>query len=144
MPWYEHLFCLQGIFSPANCLSEGFSIMSNICVQIVHQEGLSKVVFIVWIRHRFEVEGHHGTWFDVSNFIHTRRGVCVNVEEFSRCCSIFGEVWVWSAFIPFLIVVDHMISGGREKLIQCWICEDAIKECNLVKSRFSSFVSDSC
>ncbi len=123
-----------------NCV---LAVVSDLSPHVVDEEGLGEVVFIVGERHGLEVEGHHGTRFDVAELVATGRGVAISVEVLGNGGAVLGEVRVLATGIPLLIVVNNVVGGRGEKLVELLVLEDLVKNPNLVNGGLSTLVSDS-
>lgn len=109
MPWDKNSLGLEGLLSLDDGLGPHLSVVGNLSIHIVDEEWLREVVLIVGVWHSLELKGHHGSGINVSEFVHTSGGVGVGVEELGGGCFVLGEIWVGSALIPLLIVVDHVV-----------------------------------
>jgi len=114
VPEDEDSLCLQGVFSLDDVLREVLSFVRNLRPHIVDEERLREVVFVVGVRHRFEVQGHGGAALDITNLVATGRRVGVDVEEFGDILAILGEKRVATALLPLLIVIHNMVSLRSE------------------------------
>ena len=143
VPWNKNTLWFESIFSFGNVLCEYFTIVSNLSLEVIDKEWLSEIILVVCIWHRFEVKGHWSTWFNISDFIASSSGVGISVEEFSSNVIVFWEKWIFSSFIPFLIIIDNMIGFWSEKTIQFLISKNSIKNIDLINGWLGTFISNS-
>ena len=66
------------------------------------------------------------------------------VEELGRGGLVLREVRVVSAFVPLLVVVDHVVGLRGEELVELVVLEDGVQDVDLVHGWLSTLVSDSC
>ena len=126
MPQYENLLGFQMVLSLNDVLSEILAVMRNFCPHIVDHERFCKVVLVVAERHSLEVKSHHCSAFDVTEFVVACGSVHICVKEFSERSTVFREIWVFSAFFPFLVVVHNVIGLWVENLIQFFVLKNLI------------------
>ena len=69
--------------------------------------------------------------------------VAVGIEEFSHGCAVLWEVNVVTARVPLLIVIDHVVGLGCEKLCELFVLEDLIKNPHLIDGGLCALISDS-
>lgn len=120
------------------------SVVVDFSPEVIDHEGLSEVVFIVGERHGLKMECHSCSTLEISELVFTSGCVAIGVEELSHGSSVFREVWVFSSVVPFLIVVDNVISLWGEELVDLFVLEDGVQDPNFIDSGFSTSVSDSC
>ena len=89
------------------------------------------------------MEGHGGSSFNISELVLTGCGVAVAVEELGNWGFVLWEVWVFSALVPLLIVVDHVVGLWGEQLAQLLVLEDVVEDPDLIDGWLSTSVSDS-
>ena len=143
VPWNKDAFCLQSVLSSHNLFGEYVSIMRDNSLHIVDQEWLGEVIFVVRIWHGLEVEGHSGSTLNITEFVHTGCSVSIGVEKLSSLSSVLWEVSVVSTLVPFLIVVNNVISLWREELSKSWVGKNSVENVNFINSWFSTLVSNS-
>ena len=143
MPWNENCFGLEGILGSDDMLSPYFTIVWNMCLQVIDQEWLSETIFVVSIWHSSEIKSHCCSRFNITELVHTSCCVCIGVEELGSSGIKLWEEWVFSSWIPFLIVIDDVVSSWCEKFAQTFMCKNGIKNINFIDSWFGTFVSDS-
>ena len=143
MPWDEGSLGLEGVLSFADSLGENLSVVGNFGIHIVNQEWLSECIFVISVWHGLEVKSHHGSGFNITEFVHTSGSVGVGIEELSRGGLILWEVWVGSTLVPLLIKVNNMVSLWGEESTKLLVSKDSIKDINLINSWLSTLVSNS-
>lgn len=142
MPKNEDSLSLESVLGLDEVLNEVLSIVGNLGPHIVDEEGLSEVVFIVREWHRLEVKGHQGSALHIADLVAAGSGVGVHVEELGRGSLVLGEIWAVTALVPFLIVVNNMVSLGGEKLSELLVLENSVEDLNLVNGGLSALISD--
>ena len=118
------------------------TVVSDLSPHIVDEEGLSEVVFIVGEGHGLEVKGHHGAGLNIAELEAPGGRGAVGVEELGNGGAVLGEVCVITALIPLLIVVEDVVGGGGEELVELLVLEDLIENPDLIDSRLSTLISD--
>lgn len=121
--------------------SEELAIVGDLSVHVINHERFSEVVFIIGERHSLEVKGHHGSALKISKLISASSGVAINIEELGNWGSVFREIWVFSALVPFLIVVEDVVSLRGEQASEFVILENLIKNPDLINGRLSTLIS---
>jgi len=134
----------ESFFSLDEMFDHVLSVVVDFSPEIVDHEGLSEVVFIVGERHGFEMECHGCSTLEISELVFASSGVAIGVKELSHGSSVFREVWVFSSVVPFLIVVDNVISLWGEELVDLFVLEDGVQDPNFIDRGFSTSVSNSC
>lgn len=124
-------------------LCEVFSIMRNLGPHVVDHEWLSKVEFVMRVRHSLEMKCHHGTALHISKLVASNSCIAISIEESCKSCSVFGEVWVIEALLPFLIVVNDMVSFWRKEFSEFFVLEYLIENPDFIHVRFSALVPNS-
>ena len=142
VPEDEDSLGLEDILSLNEMLNRVLSIVSDLGPHVVDEEGLGEVVFIVGEGHGLEVEGHHGAGLNIAELVATGGRVAVGVEELGDGGAVLGEVWVLAALIPLLIVIEDVIGGRGEKLVELLILEDLIEDPDLIDGGLSTLISD--
>ena len=142
VPEDKDFLALQGVLSLVDMLGEILSIVRNLSPQIVDQEWLSEVVFVIGVRHGLEVERHGSTALNVSNLVLASGSVAVSVEELGEGLAVLGEERVIESLFPLLIEVHHVIGLRGEETAKFLVLEDVIKNVNLVNGRLSTLISD--
>ena len=143
MPWDKNTLWFESIFSFGNVLSEYFTIVSNMSLEVIDKEWLGEIILVVCIWHSFKVQSHWSSWFNISDFVWSSGGVGISVEEFSGNVFVFWEKWILSSFIPFLIVINNVIGFWSEETIQFLICKNGIKNIDLINGWLCTFISNS-
>ena len=143
MPWNEDSLGLEDILGLDNGLGEGLSVVDNLSVHIIDKIWLGEVVLAVGVWHCLEVQGHHGTRFNISELVHTSGSVAVSIEEFGRGSSIFWEVWAASSLVELLIEINNVIGLWGEEFTQLLVGEDGVENVDLINGWLSSLISDS-
>ena len=126
MPWNKDSLGLENVLSLHNVLSEYLTLVSNISVHVVDEEWLGKVVLVVGVWHRFEMDGHHGAGLNITEFVHTSGRAGIGIEELGRGGEELWEVWVGSASVEFLIEINHVIGLWGEEILKLVVGEDGI------------------
>ena len=144
MPENEDSLGLECVLRLDEMLNSVLSVVGHLSPEVVHQEGLCEVVFIVRERHGLEVEGHHSAGLNIAELVATSRGVGVGVEELGYGGAILREIGAVSASVPLLIVVKNVVGGRGEKLVELFVLEDLIEDPDLINSGLGSLISDSC
>lgn len=75
MPEDENSLCLESFFSLDEVFNPVLAVVANFSPQVVDEEWLSEVVFIVGEGHGLEVKSHHGSSLNISEFILASSGV---------------------------------------------------------------------
>ena len=101
------------------------------------------MVFVVGEGHRLEVQSHGGSALDVADLVQAGGRVRVGVEELGGLGSHLWEVWVGSAGVPLLIVVDNVVGLWSKQFSDSLVGEDGIENVDLVDGWLGSLVSDS-
>lgn len=143
MPGYKDSLCFENLFSLDNMLFVEVSFMSDLSSHVINQEWLTHIVLVVSIWHCLEVDCHQCSSLNISKFVMPSCGVTVSVEELSKTSSVFREVRILSSSFPFLVVVHHVVSLRREKLLNFLVLEQSIQYVYFINLRFHSSVSDS-
>ena len=89
------------------------------------------------------MESHGGSALDISELEVTGGGVLVNIEELGNGCAVLREIGAFTTLVPLLIVINHVVGGGSEKLVQFLILEDGVQDPNLINGGLSSSISNS-
>lgn len=89
------------------------------------------------------MQGHGGSTLNITELVSAGGGVAVSVEEFGNGSSVFREVGVLSALVPFLIVINNVVSLGSEEFANLLVLEDCVKNPDLVDGGLSTSISDS-
>jgi len=144
VPENEDSLGLECVLRLDEMLNVVLSVVGHLSPEVVHEEGLREVVFIVRERHGLEVQGHHSARLNITELVATGRGVSVGVEELGNGSAILREIWAVSASVPLLIVVKNVVGGRGEELVELFVLEDLIENPDLINSGFSSLISDSC
>ena len=132
----EDIFCLNQV------LNGVLAVVGDFGPQVVDEEGLGEVVFIVGEGHGFEVEGHEGAGLNIAELEAPGRRVGVGVEELGDGGAVLGEVSAIAALIPLLVVVEDVVGGGGEELVELLVLEDLIEDPDLIDGGLSTLVSD--
>ena len=69
MPENEDSLGLECVLSLDEMLNSVLSVVCHLSPEIVDEEGLSEVVFIVGERHCLEVEGHHCAGLNITELV---------------------------------------------------------------------------
>ena len=69
MPENEDSLGLECVLSLDEMLNSVLSVVCHLSPEIVDEEGLSEVVFIVGERHCLEVEGHHCAGVNITELV---------------------------------------------------------------------------
>ena len=144
MPENEDSLGLECILRLDEMLNMVLSVVGHLSPEVIHEEGLREVVFIVRERHGLEVQGHHSARLNITELVATGRGVSVGVEELGNGSAILREIWAVSASVPLLIVVKNVVGCRGEKLVELFVLEDLIENPDLINCGLSSLISDSC
>ena len=142
MPEDEDSLGLEDIFCLNQVLNGVLTVVSDLSPQVVDEEGLGEVVFIVGERHGLEVEGHQGAGLNIAKLEAPGGGVCVGVEELGNGGAVLGEVSAIAALIPLLIIVEDVVGGGGEELVELLVLEDLIENPDLIDGRLGTLISD--
>ena len=126
VPENEDSLGLECVLSLDEMLNSVLSVVCHLSPEVVHEERLGEVVFIVGERHCLEVESHHSAGLNITELVASSRGVSICVEELCYGSAILREIGAVSASIPFLIVVKNMIGGRGEELVELFVLEDLI------------------
>lgn len=70
MPWHEHSFGPESVFLRNESFRKDIALMGHLGDEVVYEEGLREVVFVVGVWHRFEVDCHHCAGLNVTNLVH--------------------------------------------------------------------------
>jgi hypothetical protein len=143
VPENEDSLGLEGILSLDEMLNGVLAIVSHLSPEVVHEEGLREVVFIVGERHGLEVEGHHSAGLNIAELIAASRGVGIRVEELGDGSAVLREIGAVSATVPLLIVVNNVVGGRCEQLAKLLILENLIEHPDFVNGGLSTLISDS-
>lgn len=133
----QHFLCLDDV------LNKVLAIVVDFSPHVINHEGFSEVVLIISEGHGLKMKSHHGSTLNITKLVLPSCGMSVHIEELSNGSSILWEVWVLSALVPFLVIVNDMVSLRSEQLVQLLILEDCIKDPDFINGGFRSFVSDS-
>jgi len=142
VPEDEDSLGLKGIFGLDDVLREVLSLVGNLSPHVVDEEWLREVVFVVGVGHRLEVEGHGGAALDITDLVAASRRVAVSIEELGDVLAVLGEKRVGTAFLPLLVVVDHVVGLGSEQSAQLIVSKELVENVNLINSGLSTLVSD--
>ena len=142
VPEDEDFLALEGVFSLVDMLSEVLPVVGDLGPQVVDKEWLSEVIFVIRVRHCFEVESHSCTALNIANLVLARRRVAVRVEELREGLAVLGEERVVTSRLPLLIEVDHVVGLRGEESAQLFAAKDVIKHMDLVDGRLSALVSN--
>ena len=132
----EDILCLNQV------LNGVLAVVGDLGPQVVDEEGLGEVVFIVGEGHGLEVEGHQGAGLNIAELEAPGRGVGVGVEELGDGGAVLGEVSAIAALIPLLIVIEDVVGGGGEELVELLVLEDLIEDPDLIDGGLGTLVSD--
>lgn len=89
------------------------------------------------------MKSHRGSALDIANLEHAGSRVGVGVEELCGLGSHLWEVWVASAGVPLLVVVDNVIGLWGKQLSNSLVGEQSIENVHLVHGWLGTLVSDS-
>ena len=142
MPEDEDSLGLEDILCLNQVLNGVLTVVSDLSPQVVDEEGLGEVVFIVGEGHGLEVEGHQGAGLNIAELEAPGGGVGVGVEELGNGSAVLGEVCAIAALIPLLIVVEDVVGGGGEELVELLILEDLIEDPDLIDGGLGTLISD--
>jgi hypothetical protein len=142
VPEHEDALGLKVLLGLHDVLSEVLSIVGDFGPHVVDHEGLREVVLVVAERHGLEMQGHHGSALNVAKFIATLSGVHVDVEELGHGGSVLREVGVSETLLPLLVVVNHVIGLGAEKLVELLVFENSVEDGDLVDAGLGSLIAN--
>ena len=72
------------------------------------------------------MEGHEGAGLNIAELEAPGRRVGVGVEELGDGGAVLGELSAIAALIPLLVVVEDVVGGGGEELVELLVLEDLI------------------
>lgn len=90
------------------------------------------------------MKSHSCTAFHIAKLVSACWGVAINIEEFSNGGLVLRKVRVVIALIPFLIIINNVVSLWREERSDFLVLKDGIKNPDLIDGRLGTSVSDSC
>jgi len=142
VPHYEDSLCFEVVLGFHDVLGEVLAVVRDLSPHIVYHEGLGEVVLIVGVGHRLEVKSHHSSAFDIAKLELASRSVHVNIKELGDGGSVLWEVGVTEAFLPFLVVINHVVGLRRKQLVELFVFENLIESPDFVNRGFSTLVSN--
>lgn len=142
MPGDENSLGFQMVFCFDDVLCKVLSVVRYLSPHVVDHKRLRKVILVVRVRHCLKVQSHHCARLNIAELVATSCGVHVYIEELGSRSSVFGEVRIFTASLPLLIVVDNVVCCWSEKLVYFLVFEHLIKHVNLVYCGFHASVSD--
>ena len=143
MPWNKDVLGSESVLSLPDVLGEDLTVVGDLGVHVVNEEWISEMIFVVREWHGLEVKSHGGSTFDIAELVQTSGCAGVSVEEGGSLGSHLWEVWVLSALIELLIVVNDVVGRWAEELCELLVGEDGIEDVNLVNGWLGTLVSDS-